>query len=252
LLRIEIYNLRKLVRFSVYITGNELVDWIYENMQFEKRVEAIQLSVLLISCGLLEGITSKNPLDVDSPKSVYRFKYDRIKEWIAPSPNKKRLSSSGSKSIEDDELLQLNKVTGLTERDWQLVFSGATLHRFVKDEVIVKQGSMNRSLYRVMKGCVRVEKEDIKAVTVLTKLMPGTMFGEMSVLTQAPTRSSSSSSFHFFSSDIHLFVCFFFSLLSATIVSDVGGTEIYVVDVGFMYRLFKTEPGSLFFFFFLS
>lgn len=46
---------RNLTEISL-IEGRELVDWLYENFQFESRNIATQLAIHLVISGLIEGV----------------------------------------------------------------------------------------------------------------------------------------------------------------------------------------------------
>lgn len=68
---------------------------------------------------------------------------------LAFSPNPHFLSLSLSLFCASN---LISHVAELTERDWQLIMSGSSVQTFKKDDVVVEQGSYNRSLYRVKKG----------------------------------------------------------------------------------------------------
>lgn len=199
-----------------------MVDWIYENLNFEHRSDAVKLAIQLLRFQFMNGITTNNHLDVDSPKTLFRFAYERIKEWHGRYNKVIRQHNSKQQKIETPVT---RGPTELTERDWKLILSGANLVKFMKDEIVIEQGSLNCHLYRIKEGGVRVEKSYDGQVTTLAKLGPGSMFGEMSVLSKS-------------------------GKASASIISDQGlflpSTEIWRAEVDFMHHLFQSEPGSIF------
>lgn len=204
-----------------------MVDWIYENLMLEHRSEAVKLAIQLLRFEFMNGITTNNHLDVDSPKTLFRFAYERIGEWHGRYQVRNKVTSYQQR---EEDILQVTKAsTELKERDWKLILSGATLVKFMKDEKVIEQGSLNCHFFRIKEGGVRVEKSHDGQVTVLNKLGPGAMFGEMSVLTKNGTAS-------------------------ASIIADQGlflpSTEIYRADVDFIHRLFQSEPGFYLYFFF--
>lgn len=198
-----------------------MVDWIYENLKFEHRFEAVSLAIQLLRYGFMNGITTNNHLEVDSPKTLYRFAYDRIREWHGH--HEERSYNEGAVEEKDEEIVKrIGSGTELTERDWKLILSGATLVKFMKGEVVIAEGSLNSYFYRIKEGGVQVEKTLDGQTSILAKLGTGSMFGEMSVLSKL-------------------------GHTSATIRADTGlflaSTEIYKAEVDFMHRLFQSEPG---------
>ena len=45
----------------------------------------------------------------------------------------------------------------LSTAQWQVILAGARLREFAKDDVILKEGVMNRSIFRIKKGSVQLE-----------------------------------------------------------------------------------------------
>eukprot|EP01128_Nolandella_sp_AFSM9_P006703 TRINITY_DN350_c0_g3_i1.p1 TRINITY_DN350_c0_g3~~TRINITY_DN350_c0_g3_i1.p1 ORF type:complete len:1270 (+),score=401.91 TRINITY_DN350_c0_g3_i1:33-3842(+) len=72
----------------------------------------------------------------------------------------------------------------LTDRDWQLILTGAHKVQKSKDERFIEQGRQNLSLFRVESGKIRVEKSTTPGgpKKVLVKLGPGTVLGDTSVI----------------------------------------------------------------------
>lgn len=95
--------------------------------------------------------------------------------------------------------------------------------KFAKNVVLFNEGDTNGSLYRIKSGQCRVEKnlpnaDGVVERKVLAVMGPERMFGEMSVMSRD-------------------------AKTSASIVADQNDTEVYVIDVAFVYDLFQTEPG---------
>ena len=55
----------------------------------------------------------------------------------------------------EDEVPEINTNKELSERDWKILLSGATLESCKKDALILQQGSHNRCIYRINKGIYR-------------------------------------------------------------------------------------------------
>lgn len=192
------------------------------------------LAVCLLSFsggGLMHGITEHDHWDIDTEEALYRWKYQKIKEWHGNPLQQSTadLFNTPRQRTETERVPVSSKSSELTERDWKLIMSGSSIESYKKGEVIVKQGSPNSCLYRIKSGTVIVERFENGRNQELATMSPGQvllfgnilddlfqMFGEMSVLSSGET--------------------------SATIRAQ-SDTEIYKADVAFMRELFNTEPG---------
>ena len=56
------------------------MDWLYENLALNLRDEAVQITNHLITCSLINGVTSSSHDDVDG-QGLYRFNIDKIQQW---------------------------------------------------------------------------------------------------------------------------------------------------------------------------
>lgn len=130
-----------------------------------------------------------------------------------PGPGRKRMAASQGAAI--GGLLDMT----LTEGDWDLFLSGATLRRYARDETVISEGQPTSALYQIMQGSVRVELQlpkQAQSVVVAHRGM-GEMFGEISLLKHG--------------------------LATASIIADDEDTVMYVLEGTFLDSLFRTEPG---------
>ena len=90
-----------------------------------------------------------------------------------------------------------------TEDDWSILLSISNVQKYQKGEVIIKQGTYNKRLYRIKLGEVRVQKsvtvccltsnsvkgpKGIPTTMTVGKMETGHMLGEMSILHLGVTR----------------------------------------------------------------
>mmetsp|Transcript_4454 Transcript_4454/g.6234 ORF Transcript_4454/g.6234 Transcript_4454/m.6234 type:complete len:1257 (-) Transcript_4454:61-3831(-) len=111
-------------------------------------------------------------------------------------------------------------IDALSYREWELLLTNARTIVFAKEEVVFEENSFNRMLYRVKSGKFRVEKKVKNATglltnTVVARLEPPAMFGEMSFLGMRTT---------------------------ASIVCDEDGAELYVLEINLVKTLFTADP----------
>lgn len=134
----------------------------------------------MVEAGLIVLVTPKRN-DIDSELSAFRFDSSKIAEWsrgyIQATPRLESLHSARN-LFSDEEVATQNKMEELTERDWQLIFSGATPLTYQKDQVIVQQDTDNLCLYRISKGSVRVEKVEDGKTNSFGTMSVGQMFGK--------------------------------------------------------------------------
>ncbi|EGG25213.1 RasGEF domain-containing protein [Cavenderia fasciculata] len=103
----------------------------------------------------------------------------------------------------------------LTERDWSLLLTSATVITYHRGDVVIEENTINSYLYRIKSGVLGVEKKnrDGKSVKVSSMNAPK-MFGEMSFLGNKTT---------------------------ARVVVDETA-DLYVMDIPFLNSLFVSHP----------
>lgn len=106
----------------------------------------------------------------------------------------------------------------LNHRDWSLLLSCANEKKYFKDSVILAQGTINKCLFRVKTGTVRIEKKVRDKSIFLAILQSKGMFGEMSALGD-------------------------YGLSSANVIANDQIVEIYEMDFSFITKLLESEPG---------
>jgi len=94
---------------------------------------------------------------------------------------KKSVKASG-----EDTHSNSNKDVKMTERDWQMLSAGAEVKRYGVGEVIIPRGPVNRHLFRIKKGSVRVEQSINGQTVILQRLKEKELevFGEMALFAQ--------------------------------------------------------------------
>jgi len=65
-----------------------------------------------------------------------------------------------------------------------------TLLEFDKNDIIINEGDVSRSLYLLVKGTSLITKADGQATIRLSKLKSGEIFGEMSCFSERPRQSN--------------------------------------------------------------
>lgn len=81
----------------------------------------------------------------------------------------------------------LNK---LTANDWGSFFLHGEREDHVHDSIILTQGQLGSAVYFILEGEVRIEQIIEDKLTELARLGPGSIFGEMSFLDNAPVSAS--------------------------------------------------------------
>lgn len=106
----------------------------------------------------------------------------------------------------------------LSEREWQILLTGAQPKKFKAGQFILKAGSANEHLFRVKSGKVKVMKEiDGQEVGVAT-MGENAMFGEVSMLLRSQKGTA-----------------------TASIVAD-GDVELYQLQIEFVLQLLEAHP----------
>lgn len=196
--------------------GRELVDWLYVNLNLHERGEASTLMCHMMTHNLITSVTNTGFNEIDSD-NFFQFNRPHIKKFAKRETEiisgtiqrRKPTFVSG----EEREVAPLE----LSNRDWQLLFSTATLVTFEKGDVVVKEGEYNGCMWRIAEGNVRVHK-DGSNTSALRILGENSVFGEVSVLD--PNGKA-----------------------SASIIAEETPTKIWRTESYVMFILFKTEPG---------
>ena len=89
--------------------------------------------------------------------------------------------------MNDGALARCALFAGLSPEEMGLVVQGATQHQVPKDHVFFDMEEHNESLYVVLSGAVRVQREGTETETELATLRSGSIFGEMSFIDRSKT-----------------------------------------------------------------
>ena len=103
----------------------------------------------------------------------------------------------------------------LSASDWNLVASKSKKISFEKDDTLIREGSMPKTVYLLRSGKVRVERSNGGGRAVLVTLGPGSIFGEMAFIEDA--------------------------LASASVVAD-GKVDVDALEVTDLKQMFEAFP----------
>jgi CRP-like cAMP-binding protein len=123
-----------------------------------------------------------------------------------------------SKLVYLDSAQALQQMNELTDREWQVLLTAATLKTYQPKDIILDIGMTNRHLYRIKSGKVAVEKDLNGVRTEVDEMGPGQMFGEISMLLRAQQGTT-----------------------TAAIVAKEY-VELWVMEVEFVLKLCESEP----------
>eukprot|EP01097_Dermamoeba_algensis_P009850 TRINITY_DN7083_c0_g1_i1.p1 TRINITY_DN7083_c0_g1~~TRINITY_DN7083_c0_g1_i1.p1 ORF type:complete len:595 (-),score=80.48 TRINITY_DN7083_c0_g1_i1:254-2038(-) len=198
--------------------GSEAVDWLYENLQLDKRAHAINICQRLKIAELFrtepEDDKSSKCIEFSEAK-LYKFEHSKIDKW---KDIYKSFQEEDTSDVPNNIFADQTIMTDLSARDWGLLMAGGSSVVYSKGDVIVKQGQTISDVYRVRKGMVRmVRKSDDKTI-VVHELGLGNSFCELSVLEVTE-----------------------FENVNAIAGDD--GAEVCIIPVDFMISLFGSEPG---------
>jgi len=108
----------------------------------------------------------------------------------------------------------------LTADDWKLILDKSKQYVFSKNQVVIREGdSSPQNLYQLSQGRCRVEQQrpEDDSVVTLGVLQPGETFGEISFLQD--------------------------SQITASVVADEDGVEVYVIEGDYLNDIFNEHPG---------
>src|SRR5881394_2227189 len=103
----------------------------------------------------------------------------------------------------------------LSASDWNLVASKSRKISFDREQVLIREGSVAKTVYLLRSGKVRVEKANGGGRSVLVTLGPGSIFGEMAFIEDA--------------------------LASASVVAD-GNVDVDALEVTDLKQMFESFP----------
>ena len=103
----------------------------------------------------------------------------------------------------------------LSASDWNLVASKSKKISFEKDQTLIREGSMPKTVYLLRSGKVRVERSNGGGRSVLVILGPGSIFGEMAFIEDA--------------------------LASASVLAD-GNVDVDALEVADLKQMFEAFP----------
>jgi len=125
------------------------------------------------------------------------------------------------KQKEKEEKTKKNsKDIKMSERDWAVLEPGSEIRKYSAGEVVLGLGVVNRHLFRVKKGVVRVEKIIGGQPVNIDKMKEKSMFGEISMLLRATEQGTT----------------------TAAIVADENGTEVIKYKIEFVMDMCRLEP----------
>jgi len=78
----------------------------------------------------------------------------------------------------------------LSASDWNLIASKSKKLAFEKEQVLIREGSVAKTIFLIRSGKVRVERNNGGGKAVLVTLGPGAIFGEMAFVEDALTSAS--------------------------------------------------------------
>jgi len=127
-----------------------------KNLSLPLRNEAISLAKQAIAANLFIGLTTKDHLDIDSEESVYRFNYQKLKDWhfeeeIAPVNDKM------DKSVSLSEISKSQ--SSLTQRDWTLILTGSIVEKFKKMKSLLNKIAKILNFIKLKKAKSRLKKQ---------------------------------------------------------------------------------------------
>jgi len=103
----------------------------------------------------------------------------------------------------------------LSASDWNLVASKSKKISFDKEQVLIREASMPKTIFLLRSGRVRVEKANGSGRTLLVTLGPGSIFGEMAFIED--------------------------SLASASVVAE-GKVDVDAIEVSDLKQMFEAFP----------
>ena len=103
----------------------------------------------------------------------------------------------------------------LSASDWNLVASKSKKISFDKEQVLIREASMPKTIFLLRSGKVRVEKANGSGRTLLVTLGPGSIFGEMAFIED--------------------------SLASASVVAE-GKVDVDAIEVSDLKQMFEAFP----------
>lgn len=87
-------------------------------------------------------------------------------------------------------MTQTSNFPHLSRDDWHVIFDRGDFMSFEDQAVILRQGVQNSALFYVDEGEVRIVSHQWGREIELARLGPGSVFGEMSMLDDAPLRAA--------------------------------------------------------------
>lgn len=117
----------------------------------------------------------------------------------------------------DSDVTEDGQDEDFSEEDVKILLKDSSIRTYSKGDIILSQGEANDCFFRIKKGNVRLEKMIKGKMTVLTKMGPDQMFGEMSILDK--------------------------NITSATVVADTHEVELYALELPFLLEILKMNDG---------
>jgi CRP-like cAMP-binding protein len=136
----------------------------------EERNEAISL----IS-NLIDNVSKKNRLSSKAPGLI-----NRVHRSYSEALDEQEKNNYLSEKLSDEAILE-QRVT-LSELEWEEILSGASEIHYLKNDLILKEGESNDSLYQVMKGSCRAERSINGKASTFGIVESSELFGECSFI----------------------------------------------------------------------
>lgn len=139
--------------------------------------------------------------------------------WVVnlPDAHPEPVSTETEEELVGEDLAE--QILPRDSRDWKVMLTGSETVRFKPGDYVIKQGEVNRILWRIDRGVCGVQKEMESEKKELGEIGEGKLFGEMSLLTTSGGKKATA------------------SIVAKT---DVVLTKI---SYDFIYQLFETTPG---------
>jgi len=139
----------------------------------------------------------------------------KLRERFGGAASQRELLTKNNKEQDDK---RTRKDVKMSSRDWDLLSPGSETRRYSVGEIVLAYGVVNRHLFRVKRGTVRVEKVINGQVIVIDKMEEKSTFGEISMLLRAEQGTT-----------------------TASIIADSNGTEIIKYKIDFVLEMCRHE-----------
>eukprot|EP01103_Thecamoeba_quadrilineata_P010526 TRINITY_DN229_c0_g1_i1.p1 TRINITY_DN229_c0_g1~~TRINITY_DN229_c0_g1_i1.p1 ORF type:complete len:795 (+),score=201.82 TRINITY_DN229_c0_g1_i1:271-2385(+) len=176
-------------------------------------------------------ISNKKPLKASvmmQTEEDYKLVMDNVEHlWKEMRPRENSTTVLLTSSIQNPLVMSQNVTEvdqslsdALTADDWKLILDKSKQYVFKKNQIVIREGdSSPQNLYQLAHGRCRVEQQrpEDDSVAILGVLQSGETFGEISFLQD--------------------------SQITASVVADEDGVEVYVIEGDYLNDIFNEHPG---------